>query len=296
MFAFRQRAFSLRQQRFCRLAQEVYRKAHTLRVVVFDVQGARFPRPAAQDHRVVFLQDRRIGLRVQPEGYAFRFHQADPPFDGRLGQLHVRNAVHQQSAGPVRPLDYGHAVPEPVQQVRRRQAGGSAADDRAPLPCPLRRNPGSHPAFRETFFDQVQFVVPVGHSVIRQVARFFAQRGAYPSREFREGRRLQQPLQRFLLLSAAQQVVPFRNQVVQRASEVRLAEGHAAVHAAGSLADPFLPRLLRMQVLIVRKAFLHIPERVFLPAVFHKSGCRTHNKHLRCHQLNTKNQQLKTNN
>ena len=49
-------------------------------------------------------------------------HQPDAPLDELLVELHVRNAVHQEAADPVGPLEDGDGVPGLV-QLRRRPRG-----------------------------------------------------------------------------------------------------------------------------------------------------------------------------
>ena len=176
--------------------------------------------------------------------------------------------------------DHGHLVSQLVQQVRSCQAGRSAADYGHAFPCADCRDPGLDPAFGEPGFDQIQFVIPVGNAVVLQVARFFAQCRADVSRKFREGCRLQQALQRLPFLAAVQQIVPLRDQVVQRASEIRLAERHAAVHAAGRLRASGLASLRDMQVFEVAQPRFLTPIRVFYSDNIQKACCASHCFHL----------------
>ena len=132
------------------------------------------------------------------------------------------------------------------------------------------------PAFGKPGLNQIQFVIPVGNAVVLQVARFFAQRRADVSRKFREGCRLQQALQRLPFLAAVQQIVPLRDQVMQRASEIRLAERHAAVHAAGRLCASGLASLRDMQVFEVAEPFRFIPEGILYSYCVQKSCCAAH--------------------
>ena len=240
---------------------------------MFYVQAPGPPRAAAKQHRVVSLQFLRNCFGIQFKADAFSLHQADTAFHDLLGQLHVRNTVHEQAAGPFRFFDHGNLVSQLVQQVCRSQAGRSAADYGHTFSRAGRRNPGLDPALGEPGLDQIQFVIPVGNAVVLQVARFFAQCRADVSCKFREGCRLQQALQCLPFLAAVQQIVPLRDQVMQRASEIRLAERHAAVHAAGRLRASGLASLRDMQVFEVAQSFRFIPEGIFYSYCVQKS-CR----------------------
>jgi hypothetical protein len=73
------------------------------------------------------------------------------------------------------------------------------------------------------------------------------------------------------------QVVPVRNDVVQRASGV--AERHAAIHAARALRSPFRrKRLVDLEPVV--DPFLHRPPRGHLAAIFHETSDLTHGQHL----------------
>jgi hypothetical protein len=73
-------------------------------------------------------------------------------------------------------------------------------------------------------------------------ARAFARRGAGSARELGEVVRLVKALERVAPTSAVNEIVPFGNQVVDRAAVVRLTERHAAVHAARALIAQMLVR------------------------------------------------------
>src|SRR6185312_16973547 len=114
-------------------------------------------------------------------------------------------------------------------------------------------------------------------------ARALAGRGANTAGELREIIRLQQPLERLAPEAAIDQIVPLGNQVVNRAPRCtaveqlpRLAERHAAVHAARGLVPQ--PPLLHVVMELVPVA--HALERRAvdrqLPQIFDESGWLTH--------------------
>ena len=249
---------------------------HALYVRARRAQAAGFSRSAAEDNGVVCRQERGIGLGVQQEGNAFGFHQPHAPLYNLLGQLHIGNTVHQQPAGAVGLFNDVDRVPHPVEQIGGGEPRGAAADHRRPFPRAQGGNARPDPAHFKALFDQIQLVVAVGHALIGQIAGFFAQRRAYPAREFRERGRHQKPFQRRLFLPMIQQIVPFRDQIMQGTSEVRLAEGHAAVHAARSLTAPGLRGLNGMQIVKIPNPRALVPVRVFGPGVFHETGRLAH--------------------
>ena len=93
---------------------------------------------SSQTDGVVFLQQsfRRVvdaHIDAGLESDAFLFHQSDAPAHYRLFQLEVRYAQHQQAADVVGPFQDGYGVAGAVELLRRRQAGGAAADYRHPF-------------------------------------------------------------------------------------------------------------------------------------------------------------------
>ena len=89
------------------------------------------------------------------------------------------------------------------------------------------------------------------------------------SGEFRKTRRLQETVFRAFEMSVIQFVVPFRDEIVERATGDRrpFSEGHgrlterdAAVHAAGRLFFPFLHLQRRMELMEILQPF----ERAFV--------------------------------
>ncbi len=88
------------------------------------------------------------GLGLADELDALRLHLADAAHDDFfLVQLHVRDAVHEQPAGPVGALEDGHQVARPVELRRGAQPGGAGADDRDALAGTGGRRLGDDPAF-----------------------------------------------------------------------------------------------------------------------------------------------------
>ena len=84
-------------------------------------------------------------------------------------------------------------------------------------------------------------------SIDAEHARTFARRGANAAGEFREIIRLVQPFERFFPEAAIDEIVPFRNEIVDRAAgghaadeRAGVAERNSAIHAARALLAQFL--------------------------------------------------------
>jgi hypothetical protein len=155
-----------------------------------------------------------------------------------LVELHVRDAVHQQPADAIGTLVHGDFVAGLVQLVGGRQAGGARTDDGHALAGALRRRlgltqPSSKPRSMIAFS---MFLIVTGGSVMPSTQAPSQGAGQVRAGELREVVGLVQPVQGFAPAALVDEVVPLRNQVVDRATVVRLAERHATIHAAGALA------------------------------------------------------------
>jgi hypothetical protein len=90
--------------------QKLHRKVDTFEFTAFNGQITRLGCAAAQNHRIEFLQQLIGGVifayfGVGDKGNAFGSHQIYPALDHLLIQFHVGNAVHQQTADAVGPLE-----------------------------------------------------------------------------------------------------------------------------------------------------------------------------------------------
>ena len=109
---------------------------------------------AGQQQRVVIAAqvldrdvDADIGIGAKLD--AFGPHLVDAPPDARFFQLEVGNAVHQQPARAIGPLEDGHAMPGAIELLGGGQAGRAAADDGHPLAGARGGRLGHDPAFVE---------------------------------------------------------------------------------------------------------------------------------------------------
>ena len=283
-------AFCLPNYLFGSCCQKIHCKVNALGICAGHVEAAGCFGAAAEDNRVKLLLQLLRGnihthIGVDPERYPLRLHELHPAGDHALVQLHIGDAVHQQAAGAVFPLEHRDAVPPVVQLVCHRQPGGAGADNRHLFAAAHRRNPGRNPALLEAHLDDGQLVVIHRDTVTHHPAGAgrLAKRGTDPPRKFREIVGFGQPGKSFLPVAVVYLVVPLGNQVVQRAAAEHpaenrpgLAEGYTAVHAPGGLPLPLRQAERRMKFRKGRDSLQRFHRSVHLSVIFQKSGWLSH--------------------
>ncbi len=175
-------------------------------------------------------------------------------------QFHIRNAVHQKAADPVGTLKHRYKMPSPVQLVGHRQAGWAAPHNRNGLSGPRSGWFCRRIAFFISVFNNRIFVFSGGNGFSRQITGTgrFTQSRTHPCRKFRKIVGLFQAVIGLFPVSRIDEVVPFRNQIVQRAARrhaakrhARLAERNAAVHTARPLLLLFFHRKMFVELVKV---------------------------------------------
>src|SRR5690606_16996528 len=210
------------------LGQKVHREVDAVALATRNVQVAWLGGASRQTQGIDLGQQlfhvNRIGagaahVGVDHELHALRFQQLHATVDHLFLQLHVGDAVHQQSADAVRALVYRDLVPGLVQLGGSGQSGGPGADDRDFLACAERRRIGHHPAVLEALVDDRLLDVLDGHRwlVNTEHARPFAGCGADAAGELREVVGLVQAVERLLPAAVVDEIVPLGDQVVYRA-------------------------------------------------------------------------------
>ena len=113
--------------------------------------------------------------------------------------------------------------------------------------------------------------------------RRLTQRRTDAAGEFREIIRLAQPVKGVSRVSQIGHIVPLGNQIVQRTAcegaadgNARLAERHAAVHAARALCAAFFCRQAGMKLTKIPNPLQRGSGRVGLTVIFHETGCFSH--------------------
>src|SRR5208337_4330109 len=132
------------------------------------------------------------------------------------------------------------------------------------------------PTLAEGMLDDCLFDVLDRHRrvVNTQNAGSFAGRRAYPSGEFGEVVRGVEGANGFLPAIAIDEVIPIRDDIVERAA--RVAEGHAAIHAARRLNAQLRLREFLVHFLEIIDALSDGPTHRAFACVLHESGHLTH--------------------
>ena len=256
-----------------------------------DGQIARLGRTGADDGRVELGTQlfRRVvlpDLGVAEKGHALVFEQLDAAEDDLvLIELHVRDAIHEQSARTIGTFKNRDGVAGFVELRGGAQASGAGADDGDLFVGAnfrrLRRDPALVPAFIDDrnldVLDRDRRRVDAEH------ARALARRGTDAARELGEVVRLMQPLQRFLPQAAIDEVIPFRDEVVDRAAaghaadqRAGVAKRDAAIHAARALRAEFVLRQVEMKLLPVAGAFQRRAVSGDFAEIFDEAGWFSH--------------------
>jgi len=230
--------------------EELHGEVDALEVAPFDGQVAGTGGARAEDHRVKVVDQRCGGevfanFGVADEGDALGFQHIQAAHDDLLlVQLHVGDAVHEQTTGAIAPLIHRHPMSGGVELGGSGQPRRPGTDDRHLLPGALARRRGRNPARFPALFSNGILDVFDGDGGLNdaQHAGPFAGGGADPSGEFGEVVGFVEAIERILPASPVDQVVPLGDQVVDGATaggavhfHACVAEGGAAVHAARAL-------------------------------------------------------------
>ncbi len=169
------------------------------------------------------------------EGDPLGLHLGQPAVEDGLLHLELGDAVAQQPAGLLGPLEDGHPVARPGQLLGRRQAGRARAHDGHRLAGAHRRQLRGHPSLVPGPLDDLVLDPLDGDRVLvdPEHAGGLAGGRAEAPGELGEVVGGVQALHGVGPVVPVDQVVPLRDQVAERAAVV--AEGDAAVHATGAL-------------------------------------------------------------
>ena len=222
------------------LGQKLHGQVNASELPPGHVQIARGRRSTGEHDRIEFpLQraDRQIGadLDAGTEHDPFLFEDRQAPGEEPFLQFELWNAVAQQPSDAVIPLEDRDRVADTIEVVSRRQSGRAGPDDRDAFAGPVSRRARGDPAFLERALDDRQFdrLDRDRVAVDPEHARALARRRAQSAREFRKVVGGHQPLERRPPTVPIDEVVPVGHEVAQWAT--LMAEGDAAVHAAGAL-------------------------------------------------------------
>ncbi len=169
------------------------------------------------------------------EGHALGLHLGQAAVQDRLLHLELGDAVAQEAAGLLRPLEDGHQVPGPHQLLGGGQAGGSGPHHGDGLARADGRDLRGHPAFVPGPLDNLEFDPLNGDRVLVDPEHAGGLAGCRTETPGELGEVVGgvQALHGPRPVVAVDQVVPLRDQVAERAAVV--AERNATVHAPRAL-------------------------------------------------------------
>ena len=195
---------------------------------------------------------------VGNKGNALLLHQLYFSVNHPFLQLHTRNTVHQKSPCPIAALKHSHQMASLVQLVGSRQPGRAGADNRNSFSGADGGRLRTGKAALVRLFNNRSFIFLHSHRITVQTAGAgsFTGSRAYPGGKLRKAVGFFQTIIGLLPVACIHQIIPFRNQVVQRTAadhaphyHSRLAKGYSAVHTSGSLF--FLLRFAQRNVKLI---------------------------------------------
>ena len=206
----------------------------SLRITSGRLNISRMRRTTGKDDSVIFCQQ-LIRLFIPSdvnacaEGDALLFHDCKLALNYALFQFHVGDSIHQQSAHAVRTLKHCNLMPSFVQQIRRCQSRGTAADYGNLFSRPDSGRFCRRISLRISIFNNrvLIFLRRYRISVQSAGAGILAERRTYPRRKFWKIVGLFQAVVCLLPVSCVNKVIPFRHQIVQRTAACHFADHHS---------------------------------------------------------------------
>jgi hypothetical protein len=185
------------------------------------------------ERRMTLLADSNTGLKFDTLGG----HEVGSALDNALIELHVGNAVHEQTTKTVSTLIEGNEVASSVELVSAGQTSGTRSNDGDILAGADLRRGRNHPAHLEATVDDgtLNRLDANGVLVDSQDASTLTRSGADTARELGEVVGHEQTVESILPLILKDQFVPLGDNVGDRATSLGLTEGNTAVHATGGL-------------------------------------------------------------
>src|SRR5262249_44685305 len=219
----------------------LHREVHTVELATRDRQITRDARAGGEDHGVVgepqlLRVDIPADVDAQPERHALRLELADAALDELPLDLELRHAEAHGPAGRLVALEDGDRVARARELLCACEPGRPGANDGDGLPRLRRRRTRNDPAFvpRPVHDRELDLLDRHGVALVDlEHARRLARRRAEAARELRKVVRAVELRDRVLPPVAVDEIVPARDQVLERAA--RLTEGHAALHATPRL-------------------------------------------------------------
>ena len=212
-------------ERLVRFDQVLHGEVHTGEVATGDGQFSGQGRSGRDHDRVVARAQVAPGdvladLDAGAEARALVLHLAEAVLEVALLHLEVRDAVAQEAADAVVPLEDRDGVSGAGELLGGGESRGPGADDGDGLAGEAARRLGLDPAVRERLVDDRHFDLldRDGGLVDAQDARALARSRAEAAGELGEVVRRVQALDRRAALAAPRQVVPLRDEIAERDS------------------------------------------------------------------------------
>ena len=222
---------------------------------------------------------------MTPELHPRLLHEGNATVNDLLVQLHIGNAVAQQSAGAIVALKHRHPVAALIEQQRRRQPGRAAAHHGHPLARAHLGGLPAHQAMGKSVLNDLALIVLGGDrlTVFPAGAGRLTQGGTHPGGELRQAVGAAEADIRLFPVAVVHQIVDLRHQVVEGTAgghaadhHPRLAEGDAAVHTPGPLLLLLLEGKGSVELVKGVNALQRRDGRPVLPLIFHKSCGLSH--------------------
>ncbi|GJD02058.1 hypothetical protein ColKHC_10883 [Colletotrichum higginsianum] len=224
------------------LVQELHGVVNTLELATLDGEVTGDGGTGGDDDGVV------LGLEVQEldvladcnaalEVDALGGHEVGTALDDALVELHVGDAVHEQTTGAVGALVDGDGMSGAVELVSGSQTGRAGANDGDLLASADLGRGGDHPSLLEAAVDDgtLDGLDADGVLVDAENTGTLARGGTDAAGELGEVVGHEQTVESVAPLVLEHQLIPLRNDVGDGATRLGLAERNTAVHATGRL-------------------------------------------------------------
>ena len=224
-------------------------------------------------------------IHARDEGDSFLLHNLPLSVHNPLFQLHIRNAVHQQTSDAIGTLEDSDGMSASVQLIRHRKSGGSASHNGYALACPYLGRIRDGISLLIGILDNGMLVLLRRNRITVQTAGTcsLAERRTYSGGKLREIVGLFQPVICLLPVTGVDKVIPLGNQVMQRTAtchpadcHARLAERNAAFHTPRTLKLLLFLRQIFMKFIEMLNTLLRLLCSADFSLIFHKTGRFSH--------------------
>ena len=272
------------------VGQEIHSEMDPFKISPFNGQVPRLGGAGAEHDRIVIFQlfggKVDADVRIVNELDTLGFHLTDASQDDLLLiQFHIGNAVHEQAARAIGAFEYGSPVASSIQlsgSTKPRRAGSDHGNFFAGAELGrFGQNPALFPAFVNN--GALDGLDADRGCVDAKDARALTRSRTDATRELGKIIGLMQTIERFFPQTAIYQVIPFRNQIMNRATRShptekrsRVAKRNPTIHAPRALlAKPGLGHVV-MKFIPILNAFHGGTVKRQFAKIFDEAGGFTH--------------------